>query len=257
MKLRFAGFVLAIAAAVATAKATGDLEQGRTKSLACQACHGSAGIGTAADIPNLAGQKPGYITAQLGAFRARERKHDLMNAIAAQLSDADIANLAAFWSSLPAGGSSTADLAAEIRKSRMTFPVTFPKDFVMYAEEVDAESKSMKRSYANHAIVNAARAGMPLPEGSTIIVENSSAKPGEKAGTWFQDQVTSYAAMGSNAGWGEGIPEILRNGDWSYALFDEKKTLRADFNYARCLACHKPKADSSYVFGLTAIVAEK
>ena len=227
-----------------------DIEQGRSRSLACQACHGSAGVGTAPDIPNLAGQKAGYLQAQLVAFRSRDRKHELMNAIAEQLSDADIGNLAAFWSSLPAGGTAdphAADPAAAFRKSRMSFPGGFPMDFVMYHEEVDTANNSAKRSYANHAAVNAVRAGKPLPAGSAIVVENLSAKDG------VPDQVNSYAAMESRAGWGEGVPEILRNGDWSYALFDGKKNLRADINYARCLACHKPKADSSYVFGLEAI----
>jgi cytochrome c553 len=227
-----------------------DVEQGRTLSLACQACHGSAGLGTAPDIPNLAGQKAGYLQAQLVAFRGKDRKHDLMNAIAAQLSDADIGNLAAFWSSLPAAGPvdphGAADPAAEFRKSRMTFPVTFPKDFVVYEEDMNGKNETVKRAYANRVALNAARAGKPLPAGSAIVVENYADK-----------QVTSYAAMESRAGWGDGIPDILRNGDWSYALFDGAKTLRADFNYARCLACHKPVADSSYVFGLKKIAAAR
>ena len=227
-----------------------DIEQGHARSLACQACHGSAGVGTAPDIPNLAGQKGGYLQAQLVAFRSRDRKHELMNAIAAQLNDADIANLAAFWSSLPAGVTAdphAADPAAEFRKSRMSFPAGFPRDFVMYHEVTDAANNSAKRSYANHAAVKAARAGQTLPAGSAIVVENLSAKDG------VPGQINSYAAMESRAGWGDGVPEILRNGDWSYALFDGQQTLRADFNYARCLACHKPKADTSYLFGLDAI----
>lgn len=215
-----------------TALGAGDAEQGRARSLACQACHGPAGQGTAPDIPNLAGQKPTYLAAQLTAFRAKDRKHDLMNAIAAQLSDADISNLAAFWSSLPAGGpASAADPAAEFRKSRMSFPANFPADYVQYA------SDNNSRSWANKAAVAAAKAHKPLPTGSAIVVENLK-----------DGAVASYAAMESRAGWGDGVPELLKNDDWSYALFDGKKTLR-DFNYARCLACHKPKADTQYVFG--------
>lgn len=228
-------------AACAGAASAADVEQGRAKSLGCQACHGSNGIGTAPDIPNLAGQKPGYITTQLTAFRSKGRKHDLMNALAAQLSDGDIENLAAFWSSLPAAGAAHegADPAGGIRKSRMTFPATFPQDFVVYHEEIDADRKPAKRAYVNRAALSAARAGKPLPSGSIIVVENHSA-----------GAVASYAAMESREGWGSDIPEILRNGDWSYALFTAKRELRADINYARCLACHKPEAASSYVFGL-------
>ena len=240
MKKRLAIGFLCLVTVVAQAADPG---AGRGRSLACQACHGSTGVGTAPDIPNLAGQKEGYLQAQLVAFRAKERKHELMNAIAAQLSDSDIENLAAFWSSLPAGDAhGAADPAAEFRKSRMSFPAQFPKDFVMYHEELGADKKVAKRSYANHAAVNAARAGKELPAGSAIVVENIA-----------NNQVVSYAAMESRAGWGDGVPEILRNGDWSYALFDGKRALNTDFNYARCLACHKPVAASSYVFGLESL----
>lgn len=239
---------LAALALLAISARAADVEQGRAKSLGCQACHGSNGVGTAPDVPNLAGQKPGYITVQLKAFRTKDRKHDLMNAMAAQLSDGDIENLAAFWSSLPAGtgAGDVADAAAGFRKSRMTFPASFPKDFVMYHEEVDADKKPVKRAYVNRAALSAARAGKPLPSGSIIVVENHAA-----------GAVASYAAMEARDGWGAEIPEILRNGDWSYALFDAKRELRANVNYARCLACHKPEAASSYVFGLKEIAAAK
>jgi cytochrome c553 len=240
MNQRLAIFFLCL---VSSAAQAADAGAGRSRSLGCQACHGSTGVGTAPDIPNLAGQKEGYLRAQLEAFRTKDRKHDLMNAIAAQLSDADIENLAAFWSSLPPGDAhGAADPAAEFRKSRMTFPAGFPQDFVMYHEELGADGKVAKRSYANRAAVNAARGGQELPAGSVIVVENIA-----------NGQAVSYAAMESRAGFGDGIPEILRNGDWTYALFDGKRTLNAGFNYARCLACHKPVAASSYVFGLEAI----
>ena len=247
MDIRIAFAVLTLS--VAWAASAGEAEQGRAKSLGCQACHGSTGMGTAPDIPNLAGQKERYIAAQLTAFRANERKHELMNAIAAQLDDADIEDLAAFWSSLPAGAGAVADpsdAAAEFRKSRMVFPASFPKDFVMYAEARDDSGKSTSRTYVNRLGLAAARAQKALPRGSIIVVENGPAAAPD-----------SYAAMEIEEGWGANIPEILRNGDWSYALFDARRELRADSNYARCLACHKPRAESSYVFGLQEIAALK
>ena len=248
MKFRVALLLLALV--TTSAGRTADIEQGRAKSLGCQACHGGNGIGTAPDIPNLAGQKVGYLQAQLVAFRAKDRKHDLMNAIAAQLADADIENLAAFWSSLPASTgaahAAVAETAAEFRKSRMIFPASFPADFVIYREYFDADKKPLKRSYVNRAALNAARAGKELPTGSIIVVENGPA-----------GEATGYAAMESQQGWGAIIPEILRNGDWNYALFNAKRNLNVEVKYARCLACHKPKADSSYVFGLKEIAAAK
>src|ERR1700744_5107588 len=68
---------------------------------ACRACHGPAGISVNPAIPNLAGQKPAYLEAQLKAFRSKDRKNDFMNAIAAQLNDTEIHDFAAFWSGMP------------------------------------------------------------------------------------------------------------------------------------------------------------
>lgn len=236
MKLKIAALALA-SILITPVVSAADVDAGRAKSLACQACHGPNGVGTAGDIPNLAGQKAAYLLTQLTAFRSGDRKHELMNAIAKQLSDSEIENLAAFWSSLPPGGTAAADPAAEFRKSRMSFPANFPKDFVVYAEHKGDDGKVASKSYVTRPAIAAARAGKPLPTDTAIVVEN-----------YKDGAVASYAAMGSHAGWGEGIPDLLRNGDWSYALFDEKKA-RRDFNYARCLACHKPKAETSYVFG--------
>jgi cytochrome c553 len=54
-----------------------------------------------ANFPNLAGQKKLYLTLQLKAFKAGKRKNLEMNLIAKQLSDADIANVTAYFASLP------------------------------------------------------------------------------------------------------------------------------------------------------------
>ncbi len=242
------GLVLGLGVA-APALHAADLAIGKQKSLGCQACHGATGISVSAEIPNLAGQKSAYLKTQLTAFRRGDRKHDLMSAIAAQLNDADVDNLAEYWSSLPAGGAAEAhtasDPAAEFRKSRMTFPASFPRDFVKYAETSNAADKSGSRSYVNRVALAAARENQPLPHGSIIVVENVAA-----------GAVASYAAMESRAGFGDAIPDVLKNGDWTYALFDVKKEVR-EFNYAKCLACHTPKAATSYVFGLAEIAATK
>ncbi len=84
----------------AAAVFAGDAAAGKSKSAVCAACHGPAGI-SANDIwPNLAGQKTGYLVAQMKAFRDGQRKNPMMSPMAAPLSDADIDNLAAYYSSL-------------------------------------------------------------------------------------------------------------------------------------------------------------
>jgi len=69
---------------------------------ACQACHGDNGISRNPRVPNLAGQQQAYLAAQLQAFKAGTRHNDSMQAIAGQLSDADIVGYAAYWHAQPA-----------------------------------------------------------------------------------------------------------------------------------------------------------
>ncbi|NOY63266.1 MAG: cytochrome c [Gammaproteobacteria bacterium] len=66
----------------------------------CSGCHGADGISLTPDIPNLASQKEAYLTKAIKDFRAGSRKNPMMNSIAQNLSDDDIANLAAYFSSL-------------------------------------------------------------------------------------------------------------------------------------------------------------
>jgi len=78
----------------------GDAAAGKAKSATCAGCHGPEGISQNDLWPNLAGQKEGYLVAQIKAFRAGERKNPMMSPMAIPLSDTDIEDLAAYFSSL-------------------------------------------------------------------------------------------------------------------------------------------------------------
>ncbi len=56
------------------------------------------------DAPNLAGQNERYLVQALKDYRGGQRKHESMSLLAKTLSDKEIADLAAFYSRLPAGG---------------------------------------------------------------------------------------------------------------------------------------------------------
>jgi cytochrome c553 len=91
---------LLVAAAPAVAAQSGDIGAGRQKAVACAVCHGPMGVAVAMDTPNLAGQPALYIGAQLRAYRSGARQHEVMSVMAKPLTDADIDNLAAWFSSL-------------------------------------------------------------------------------------------------------------------------------------------------------------
>jgi cytochrome c553 len=82
------------------AAVAGDIAAGKTKAASCAGCHGSDGISANPLWPNLAGQKAPYLVKQLKAFRDGGRQDPMMSAMAIPLSDADIENLAAYYSSL-------------------------------------------------------------------------------------------------------------------------------------------------------------
>ena len=222
---------------------------------ACQACHGRNGISLSATIPNLAGQKPGYLVNQLMAFKKGERKNDFMAAIAGQLSEAEIHGFADYWASLPGAlpeGHAQAGPGAPAIPSRTSLPADFPKGFTLY-ETASAEGTVIQR-YANAIALRAAHSGQALPDGAMIVVVNHAAQK-DASGAVTAGVVTSYTAMESRAGWGADIPPLLRNGNWDYALFAADRTRRDSLNQAQCLACHKPVAADSYVFTMKALRA--
>ena len=77
-----------------------DVAAGRAKAQACAVCHGPQGISAQPDAPNLAGQPALYLAAQLRAYRSATRRHEVMNVMAKPLSDADIADLAAWYAAI-------------------------------------------------------------------------------------------------------------------------------------------------------------
>ena len=82
--------------------ASGDADAGKAKSVTCGACHGPAGISLIAINPNIAGQVPGYIAAQLKEFKSGERVNAIMAGQSANLSEQDMADLDAYYSAQPA-----------------------------------------------------------------------------------------------------------------------------------------------------------
>jgi len=78
----------------------GDVKLGKAKSVTCVACHGAKGVSNNPLWPNLAGQKEQYLIKQIKAFKSGVRKDPSMAPMVKSLTDADIENLAAYYSSL-------------------------------------------------------------------------------------------------------------------------------------------------------------
>lgn len=243
-----------------------DLEAGKARvQTVCAACHGANGVSVSDAIPNLAGQKAAYLESQLRALKEGTRKNALMNAIAAQLGPEEIANVAAYFASLPgASAGAKSELLPNLAKTAVTFPDGFPSGFTRYHAINFPATRRVQIFYANDVALAAARDGRPLPEGSVLVGElfaaelDAEKKPVTGAdGLYLPAERIAFVAMARGAGWGRDIPEMLRNGDWNYAAFTAARQPRPSVNQAECLACHKPLANASYVFTLEPLAAAR
>ena len=87
----------------APAQAAGDPKAGHLKNSMCAGCHGLPGWRTAYpevySVPKLGGQHAEYLVAALKGYQTGDRSHPSMKGIAGSLSDQDIEDLAAYYSS--------------------------------------------------------------------------------------------------------------------------------------------------------------
>jgi cytochrome c553 len=257
--------VLTIAVLASATASAADLDAGRAKANeVCAACHGAQGVSVSDAIPNLAGQKARYLEAQLTALKSGTRKNAIMNAIAAQLTADDIANVAAHFAAQQgaAVGTAKSEFLPNVAKTGVAFPENYKATFTKYHTINFPDTKQVRYYYANPAAMAAAKAGKALPDGSVLFAEVYSVKQDADKkpvtgpdGFFVADELVGYTAMEREAGWGRDIPEMLRNENWNYAVYTAAKAPRPGINQAECLACHKPQDKVSYIFTLKELTA--
>jgi cytochrome c553 len=264
---------MCVALALAPVSHAADIEAGKAKAATvCAACHGANGVSVSDTIPNLAGQRAAYLEAQLKAFKDGVRKAPsqtspvaTMVAMATQLSATEIADVAAYFASLPgATGAAKSPQLPSVAKTYVTFPEGYKDSFVKYHTINFPATKQVRYYFANKVAVQAAKEGKPLPDGSYLLAEVHAAKLDAESkpitgadGYYVADKPLLYTAMARGPGWGKDIPEMLRNENWNYAIFALDKTYRPGVNQAECLGCHQPLGATSYTFTLKQLAAAK
>ena len=96
-------FLIPLALVVATLAQTvwaGSADAGKAKSAPCSTCHGLNGMSTLNEAPNLAGQPEIYLIEQMRAYRSGKRQNEIMSIMAKPLTNSDIEDLAAWYSSI-------------------------------------------------------------------------------------------------------------------------------------------------------------
>ncbi|WP_022963843.1 c-type cytochrome [Halopseudomonas pelagia] len=102
LKVLFASTLLTLGM-TGMVQAAGDAAAGAGKSAVCTACHGADGIGLVPIYPNLKGQQVAYLESSLKAYREGQRTGGnaaIMTPMAKNLSDEDIADLAAYYGAM-------------------------------------------------------------------------------------------------------------------------------------------------------------
>lgn len=100
-----AGLTMFLAPALSMAQ--GDIEAGRAKAYTCLGCHGVDGYRNAYPsfrVPKLGGQHAAYIVSALKAYKAGDREHTTMQALAGTLSEQDMQDIAAYFEAAGRGG---------------------------------------------------------------------------------------------------------------------------------------------------------
>lgn len=100
MRLSLLMAALACSASLFPAAQAADVKAGQARAAACAVCHGPQGLSMQPAVPHLAGQPEIYLIEQLKAYRSGKRANEVMGVIAKPLTDAEIENLAAWYSSI-------------------------------------------------------------------------------------------------------------------------------------------------------------
>ena len=199
---------------------------------------------------------------QLKAFKDARRKHDVMGPIAAQLAPRTSSTWPLTSPPLPgaaAGGKSKT--AVRIYPNALQSPPIFPKGFSCL--QVQPERRRKERFSASSTRPHLRR---PRPVFRCRMVCHCRCEHGmaldaaSKPRTGMDGfpvaaKILSYSAA-SGAGWGDAIPDLLRNGNWSYGQFNAEGQARSDFELCKARMSQAKGRDELW-FALDAIKAAK
>jgi len=131
----------------------------------------------------------------------------------------------------------------------------FPTDYKSWpkflVEIPKAEAKQVRDIYINPTGARTS-AGQSFPNGTVMVMELYKAKmDGDKLaagmdGKLVKGDMAKVFVMGKDQGWGDKLPENLKNGDWIYAAYDATSKPQME-DFTKCRACHMPLAQKDFV----------
>ena len=134
---------------------------------------------------------------------------------------------------------------------KIVFPEGFDKG-VLYTTVDRADNKQYREIYTSQAAVDAAKKGLPMPDGTVVTLVQYKAKldaqgnPEKDAnGRFIKTDILAYTVMEERKGWGAEYDEKIRNGEWEYQAFTAAKQPNPNAKLTACFECHKPLPQAS------------
>jgi plastocyanin len=141
--------------------------------------------------------------------------------------------------------------------------IKFPSDYLkgtLYQTLDRPDSKQYRELYASPGVVEAVRAGKPIPHGAVLtlvqwsVEQDANGVPRKDAnGRFIKKDILAHTVMEKQAGWGADYPsDWPRNGEWEYAVFtaDGQPNQKGNANNKACFTCHLPHQKQDFVISL-------
>lgn len=134
--------------------------------------------------------------------------------------------------------------------------IVFPEytKHVLYHNLDRPDVKQVRDIYINPEALKPARDGQPLAPGTVLTIVVFKAKLDaqgtpvkDDTGRFIKGELDHINVMEKRQGWGTEYPDDIRNGEWEYANFRADGSL-VKRDYKPCFGCHKPMANTDYVF---------
>lgn len=140
--------------------------------------------------------------------------------------------------------------------NKVAFPENWSKG-VMYGTVDRPDTKQYREFYTTPDVIDAVRAGRPVPDGAVIVLAAYAAQvdaagvPLKDAnGRFVKGNLVAVNVQQKKKGHGDDVPASIRNGDWQYQSFAPDGKVNDKANLTACYQCHLPFARDEYLTNL-------
>ena len=155
------------------------------------------------------------------------------------------------WGCSEMGTSTTAKAPAKPKDGELTYPADY-KAWPKFLSEVQRpDAKQIRELFVNQVGARTNQ-GQLFPNGTVMVMElykvklNGDVPETGADGKLIKGDLAKVFVMGKGDGWGQDVPDNLKNGNWVFSAFgSDGKALAEDFT--KCRACHAPLAAKDFV----------